>query len=431
MSEQDKKIITLGVLRKFKDDYDTKITTPIKNNVKALEYVVNNSNRLNYNGEVITNSNSAVGDIRNIIVNGNTRYKKSDGTYTDTWESGVSLESMGEKEKNNNGKYPISVATCGKNLAFTATSSGNVKLNTIVDTNKLVVGKQYVISAKHIDTTKKVHMCFYKSDGTKVSNTYDTSSPLKFTYSKDIDNITFSTEDVWTWCDVIDIQLEKGTTATTYEAYKEDKRTILLDSPLRKVGEVADILDLDKIQVIRNCKSITLDGSSDEIWTYAGNNIFALPFTGYKKVGLSENSLMKCDKFVVTSHNVVNNVSENYIAFESSYTTDNYIKIRKPDTTDLTTFKTWLASNPITVVYELATPTTEDIEVSPTDNPLQSYNGSTTLTLNNTIKGNLSADIPTNVNAIITQQASAIASLQDTVLETQSALIESEYSNLI
>ena len=134
----------------------------LKNNVKALEYVINNSNRLNYTGQVITNSNSAVGDIRNIIVNGNTRYKKSDGTYTDTWESGVSLESMGEKEKNSNGKYPIII---------------------------------------------------------KSSN--DT---------------------------------------------KEDKRTVLLDSPLRKVGEVADILDLDNSQITRKCKTITIDGSSDENW---------------------------------------------------------------------------------------------------------------------------------------------------------------------
>lgn len=297
----------------------------LKNNVKALEYVINNSNRLNYTGEIITNSNSAVGDIRNIIVNGNTHYKKSDGTYTDTWESGVALESMGEKEKNSNGKYPIII---------------------------------------------------------KSSN--DT---------------------------------------------KEDKRTVLLDSPLRKVGAIADVLDLEKMKVTRNCKTAIFDGSSDENWTYAGNNIFAIPFIGYKKVDLTTNSLLNCDKFAVTSHNVLNNMSGSYIAFESSYTSDNYLKIRKPDATDLATFKTWLQSNPVTIVYALATPTTEDIEVSPTDNPLTSYTPSTTLTTNNTIKGNISADMPTNLSGVITQQASLIAQLEDNLLQTQALLIDNVIDN--
>lgn len=301
--------------------------TTLKNNVKALEYVINNSNRLNYTGEIITNSNSAVGDIRNITVSGNTHYKKTDGTYTDTWEDGVSLESVGEKEKNSNGKYPIII---------------------------------------------------------KSSN--DT---------------------------------------------KEDKRTVLLDSPLRKVGTIADVLDLEKVKVTRNCKTAIFDGSSDENWTYAGNNIFAIPFIGYKKVDLTTNSLLNCDKFAVTSHNVLNNMSGSYIALESSYTEDNFIKIRKPDTTDLTIFKKWLASNPVTIVYALDTPTTEDIQVSPTDNPLTSYTPSTTLTTNNAIKGNISADMPTDLSGVITQQASLIATLQDGLLETQSALIETQYDSLI
>ena len=401
----------------------------LKNNVKALEYVINNSNRLNYTGEIITNSNSAVGDIRNIIVNGNTRYKKSNGTYTDTWESGVSLESVGEKEKNNNGKYPISVATCGKNLAFTATSSGNVKLNTIVDTNKLVVGKQYVISAKHIDTTKKVHMCFYKSDGTKVSNTYDASSPLKFTYSKDIDNITFSTEDVWTWCNVIDIQLEKGTTATTYEAYKEDKRTILLEKPLRKIGSISDFADFEKKQVTRNCGVKILDGS--ETWgkeslTRTNTSLFYLSLTSsiFAKAG-------KCLSDKLSYNYNIYSTDEEGIRIDANGNLQISILKSKLATDNVTGFKTWLVSNNVTVVYQLATPTTESIEISPLDNDLTSYIPSTTLTTNNVVKGNISADMPTNVANIITQQASAIASLQDTVLETQSALIESEYSNLI
>lgn len=432
----------------------------LADNIKALQYIIDNSNRLTYTGQVITNSNSAVGDIRNIIVNGNTRYKKSDGTYTDTWESGVSLESMGEKEKNSNGKYPIEVVSCGKNLfsteLFEKISSNkecnlyswnedtgvlHLQWNGIVADSVLCVPKvkentQYILSFKLKSTNNWVAngIKIEYTDGTannsnyvlKTTNNYEVAT-VKSLAGKTVRRIYWHGNTV---LDIKDFQLEEGTIATNYEPYKEDKRTVLLDSPLRKVGTIADVLDLEKVKVTRNCKTAIFDGSSDENWTYAGNNIFAIPFIGYKKVDLTTNSLLNCDKFAVTSHNVLNNMSGSYIALESSYTEDNFIKIRKPDTTDLTIFKKWLASNPVTIVYALDTPTTEDIQVSPTDNPLQSYNDSTTLTLNNTIKGNISADIPTNVNAIIVNQASEIAKLQDSLLETQSALIETQYNSL-
>ena len=411
MSEQDGKIVNLGGLKKFKEYYDTDIITPINNKINSKTNV--------QSGETITTNNDTIGYFKNIKIKGNTRYKKSDGTYTDTWESGVSLESMGEKEKDSNGKYPIEVVSCGKNLAFTATSSGNVKLNTIVDTNKLVVGKQYVISAKHIDTTKKVHMCSYKSDGTKVSNTYDASSPLKFTDSKDIDNITFSTEDVWTWCNVIDIQLEKGTTATTYEAYKEDKRTVLLDSPLRK----NDVLDLEKLKITRNYGSATFNG--EEEWAIGVEHTNTILFD--KTLGNSKPNYIMCDKFIYNTS--IWGVDTEGCRISNNGSIQINISKSKLETQDVAGFKKWLQSNPVTVVYQLATPITEDMQVSPTDNPLTSYTPSTTLTTNNNIKGNISADMPTNLSGVITQQASLIAQLEDNLLQTQALLIDNVIDN--
>ena len=298
MSEQDGKIVNLGGLKKFKEYYDTDIITPINNKIDSRTNA--------QSGEIITTNNDTIGYFKNIKIKGNTRYKKSDGTYTDTWESGVSLESIGEKEKNSNGKYPIII---------------------------------------------------------KSSN--DT---------------------------------------------KEDKRTVLLDSPLRKVGTIADVLDLEKVKVTRNCKTAIFDGSSDENWTYAGNNIFAIQFIGYKKVDLTTNSLLNCDKFAVTSHNVLNNMSGSYIAFESSYTSDNYLRIRKPDVTDLATFTTWLQSNPVTVVYQLATPITEDIEVS--SNTLTDFATGCTLTIDNTIKGNIECNEVVGLIPSVEEDKTRLANLE-------------------
>ena len=210
---------------------------------------------------------------------------------------------------------------------------------------------------------------------------------------------------------------------------KEDKRTVLLDSPLRKVGAIADVLDLEKMKVTRNCGVKILDGS--ETWgkeslTRTNTSLFYLSLTSsiFAKVG-------KCLSDKLSYNYGIYSTDEEGIRIDANGNLQISILKSKLATDNVTGFKTWLVSNNVTLVYQLATPTTESIEISPLDNDLTSYIPSTTLTTNNVVKGNISADMPTNVANIITQQASAIASLQDTVLQTQSALIENEYNNLI
>ena len=146
------KRITLDNLKTFLTQLKTHITDPIKNDVSTLTTKVRNAenniitansnissvqqalnDKINsktnvQSGEIITTNNDTIGYFKNIKIKGNTRYKKSDGTYTDTWESGVSLESVGEAEKNSDGKYPIEVVSCGKNL-FSTESFEKISLN--------------------------------------------------------------------------------------------------------------------------------------------------------------------------------------------------------------------------------------------------------------------------------------------------------------
>ena len=204
-----------------------------------------------------------------------------------------------------------------------------------------------------------------------------------------------------------------------YSEYKEDKRTVLLDSPLRKVGTIADVLDLGKSQVIRKSHKIVLDNNIGGYETNSKNGKKGYNITLSKK---AKDGKLICDKLPVVNE---------YIVWEETigiYIKNNEIIIYH-NGESLTDFKTWLASNPITVVYELATPTTENIQVSPTDNPLTSYTPSTTLTTNNNIKGNISADMPTNLSGVITQQASLIAQLEDNLLQTQALLIDNAIDN--
>ena len=423
----------------------------LKNNVKALEYVINNSNRLNYTGEIITNSNSAVGDIRNIIVNGNTRYKKSDGTYTDTWESGVSLESMGEKEKNSNGKYPIEVVSCGKNLFSTEllrkiNSKENCNLcSWNEDTEvlhlqwngketypnllspKVKKNTQYAFSFE-IQSTTNTATILLRIRYTDGSGGYTTD---KLTTSTEYQRVTIVSElnktisnIFWigngnTIINIRNLQLEEGTIATNYEPYKEDKRTVLLDSPLRK----NDVLDLEKLKITRNYGSATFNG--EEEWVVGVEHTNTILFD--KTLGNSKPNYIMCDKFIYNTS--IWGVDTEGCRISNNGSIQINISKSKLETQDVAGFKKWLQSNPVTVVYQLATPTTEDIEVSPTDNPLTSYTPSTTLTTNNNIKGNISADMPTNLSGVITQQASLIAQLEDNLLQTQALLIDNAIDN--
>lgn len=305
MSEQDGKIVNLGGLKKFKEYYDTDIITPINNKIDSKTNV--------QSGEIITTNNDTIGYFKDIKINGNTRYKKSDGTYTDTWESGVSLESMGEKEKNSNGKYPIII---------------------------------------------------------KSSN--DT---------------------------------------------KEDKRTVLLDSPLRKVGEVADVLDLEKMKVTRKIKSITIDGTITN-WVQAkiGNNSILWYITLNDAI---PNTPSMCDKLKNDDTLWEHDVSGAYRIDETKA-----FQIRTDKTiSNLSALTTWLQANPVTVVYQLATPTTEDIEVSP--NTLTDFATSCTLTIDNTIKGNIECNEVVGLIPSVEEDRTRL-----TNLETDNTTNKSNITNL-
>lgn len=144
-----------------------------------------------------------------------------------------------------------------------------------------------------------------------------------------------------------------------------DNASIDLDQPLRALpNSVCDYITQDD-KVIRNVGEITFDGSSDENWAlgvsygekYArfstsAPNLVTSPY----KVGN-----VICDKFPYRPYESADVQPDNeYIIAGSGYI---YVLIEKSRLSESTAqgFKTWLQSNPITVWYELATPTTNEL----------------------------------------------------------------------
>lgn len=136
-----------------------------------------------------------------------------------------------------------------------------------------------------------------------------------------------------------------------------------LQNPLYKIGDVYDYIDFNRGKIIRNVGVVTFDGSDDELWNKYSNNV-------------------SMDGYSVNVSNAIDTISTTLE--EAIKVLDNamYVilnKIRGLNTTEL--FKSWLQSNPITVYYQLSTPTEEDIptELLTQLKQLQTYSGETNI----------------------------------------------------
>lgn len=134
-----------------------------------------------------------------------------------------------------------------------------------------------------------------------------------------------------------------------------------LQNPLYKLSDVYDYIDFNRGKIVRNIGVITFDGSDDE-------DIRLSPPDGSRRVYLYlfRNSILsieninpycKSNMFKFTNLWTDGVMSHNHLFYVSS--TNIYVSYN--EITSLNDFKTWLNKKPITVYYQLATPTEEDI----------------------------------------------------------------------
>lgn len=289
-------------------------------------------------------------------------------------------------------KYDIDFMTSGKNL-FNINGNVNVdgyskeqKTTNTVENGVLTcnvnsatahgVGQRlYGLKGKTISVSAKLkslgeatlgNMYIYESSGTYkvVSNT----TALDTVFA--INNYTCQTDDIvvafasgnGTGVQFYDIMVNYGAKFVDYEPFTGfETTTVELNQPLRELPNgVKDTVENGV--VTRRVGEITFDGSSDESWnfdtTYKYAAIGINGVTGYN-IGVKN---ILCDKLYVLNSNGSISGSTNVIRYGSSDNNNKILYVRIDDTiTSVSEFKTWLQSNPITVCYELATPTTEQI----------------------------------------------------------------------
>lgn len=234
-------------------------------------------------------------------------------------------------------------------------NSGGIVINRIVERglNKNGIKDHGVRSSKYTFVTNQNTMNailqFEKVDGTELLST-------------DIESIK--------------IMLVEGEVnePTPYEPYTEQSMQIVLDEPLRGVGEYKDVLTKDG--VVRKIKRIVFDGSEDEKWALSNDpsNVTTNRFIiRMNIINTYYKMLTMCNKMAWKNINQVDVVGQ------TTHGVNFYITLPKDLAPDLQTFRTWLSQNPLTVDYVLAEPVTEPLPESVQDqlSALHSENGTT------------------------------------------------------
>lgn len=125
---------------------------------------------------------------------------------------------------------------------------------------------------------------------------------------------------------------------------------IYLDEPLRKVGDYADYIDFQNQKVVRVNKKIA--DFSNMSWFYSGGYFHSTP-------NLKADTSQKANSFC--NYYIYGVASRDYCFWIDS--SGQGLRIADKDYTDVTLFKEWLATLDIYVIYPLATPLEQSIDL--------------------------------------------------------------------
>lgn len=257
----------------------------------------------------------------------------------------------------------IEVKTTGKNLCPLGSTTSTRYIN--IPINYLMDGENYILSCSVTSTdTDKTSCAIYrvttKSEKYLGDFSRDTRVSIKFMKNIDDTHIRIYASNSWAnsandTIAVSDIQIEEGTKTTDYEPYQGSSAIIPIDTPLYE-GDYIEYFADGTGQIVRKYKKLVLDGSSDETW---GNSTFSQPSDSSLVVyGILNTSAIPQDTNPswcnITTWNTTRNILNTHQMRNSGSIAFTLSAEKFPT---LASFKTWLQSNPITVVYELAEPT--------------------------------------------------------------------------
>lgn len=308
-----------------------------------------------------------------------------------------------------NGMYALEVKSCGKNLlentyntrtlgglTFTKNNDGSVIVSGtttgannyfFADGRTLKKGTYTIsgmgnISASGGDMVMRV---YDRGNGRLLANLRYGEDETQLNITEDLNDvdiyINFNTVGITYSGTIFPMLRFVEVEDDTYEPYKETVTYIPLTEPLRSVGDVKDeIVKQDGVWgVLRRIANVVIDENSTmSLGTYQGYNRFSVTLAS-KYASVSPFDEGYCTHMRYSKDVLGASTDDNTI---SVYTTGTivvtYFRMDKFTTVD--ELKSWLAENPITVQYELATETFEPFADQTPFRNITTYNPVTYIT---------------------------------------------------
>ncbi|UBK39148.1 hypothetical protein KLF44_06975 [Clostridium perfringens] len=359
---------------------------------KILMTSVNNVDEKKYSIDSVLKSNATSGVLkyRIAILEGNWINKEVPATYF------KGIKSFGEQEGNK-----ISILSSGKNL-FNVTFEKGMAINgdsgsTYVQSNRDLSGFQKVPSNTQLILSGGIFAgkCLFNKNKKFIKSV----ATNNFTTTNDTYYIRFAVDNTKEY----NVQLEKGTVATSYQESQQDKKDILLqnlgfDEGLRGFGtNSCDELNYIKNVAIKRVgkKIITseLPITLQSINVHGIAN-FAIPIDDlYKdRVGF-------CNKLILQDTLIADTITEGFTL--SVGARGAFIRVKSEKASNVEEFKQYLATlnEPIVIYYPcepVETPLDESIA-------LKVFNEKTYVSFKNSISGTSSFKAPVNAAATISR----------------------------
>lgn len=297
-------------------------------------------------------------------------------------------------------------------LNGTATATSFIAINNAFNYT-FKANQKYTISFNNKTLTRgtDARFRFSKNRGIVVKDFYfnniNSSQTFYFTEDTEVKWIQIRTGVNITYDNfIIFPQLEKGSTATEYEPYKETSTLIDMNKydsdgnitgyyELSSIGDTKDILTIQNGQATINQKigKVVLDGS--EVWIA---NRTTTPYvygssiiTDYLK---TNENICKSNYFESTINGGYGVMTDNQIKFRYASDGNYALYICTTIASTLANFKTWLSENPVTVYYILAEPETITLNGS---YDIELFEGTNNITTTDELQPNMKIEYYTDV----------------------------------
>ena len=219
-------------------------------------------------------------------------------------------------------------------------------------------------------------------------------------------------------------QLEAGAVRHEYEPYQSQHVQFTPPAPLYSLldGSIADYVDVARGKYVYQLADVTFDGSEDENWKedFVSSNVETIRFS--IKVTLEAYATRPkgmCNNNTFYLYGLNTDLPNCGLSWYYFYYTISKSEI--PNYSEISDFKEWLKTHNIVIVYQLATPTEQDIPAETLEalQALKTFNGVTNIFCNAPVSAQYEQSVQIVMNKILEQ----LNKLQTQTLNLQEEMI--------